>query len=519
MSTGPHLDVDGLCEMGNAMARPLKCITGALIASFDPGVDPVSGMDLWTADGRILALLPAGSPAPAEGPVEALAFERALVMPGMINAHTHSSSVLTRGTTGGLPLDLHLMEAMTRRASMSLSQVRTSILRFGMEMLKSGVTGVVDHFACGRTPSVEAVSSAFSAYAEIGMRAAVAPMYQDIPYVDSLPIDIARLPPDLAERWRSKKPVSPESYFAVMEEVVKEWGGRSNLKVLTGVEGPQRCTPRLLEMTGDFIARHGIGNHTHLLESKTQALMVPPDCDGSFVAYLDRFGLINPKSSLAHFVWCTERDIELSAERGVNVVNNPFNNLHLGSGIQPTARLLEAGINVALGTDGVHGTNASLFEKARLSALLSRVCEVDNTRWIRAGQALRMATVNGAAVLNEPGNLGTIRIGAYADLAILDLTTPVYRPMGDLLNHLVMFETGSSVDTVLVNGEVVVRHGRCTRINEEEVLAAADEAAEHNHATNIGSVEAGRTECQAFEPLIVEALKRNAPINRFAALS
>lgn len=500
------------------MASPLKCITGALIATFESDAAPLRGMDLWIADGRILALLPSGSPAPADGPVETLVFHRALVMPGMINAHTHSSSVLLRGTTGGLPLDLNLMEAMTRRASMSLSQVRTSVLRLGMEMLKSGVTGVVDHFACGGAPSVEAVSSAFSAYAEIGMRAAVAPMYQDMPYVDSLPIDMARLPADMAERWRNKKPASPESYFSMMEEVVKEWSGHGNIKVLMGVEGPQRCTPRLLEMAGDFAARHGIGNHTHLLESKTQALMVPPGCDGSFVAYLDRFGLINPKSSLAHFVWCTERDIELSAERGVNVVNNPFNNLHLGSGIQPTLRLLEAGVNVALGTDGTHGTNASLFEKARLSALLSRVSEVDNTRWIRARQALRMATVNGGAVLNEPGNLGVIRVGAYADIAILDLTTSVYRPMGDLLNHLVMFETGSSVDTVLVNGEIVVHHGRCTRIDEEEVLAAADEAAEFNHAANAGILEAGRTECKAFEPLIVEALKRHAPVNRFAAL-
>jgi cytosine/adenosine deaminase-related metal-dependent hydrolase len=201
----------------------------------------------------------------------------------------------------------------------------------------------------------------------------------------------------------------------------------------------------------------------------------------------------------------------------VNVVNNPFNNLHLGSGIQPTARLLAAGINVALGTDGTHGTNASMFEKARLSALLSRVTELDNTKWIRARQALRMATANGAAVMNEPGLLGTIRVGACADLAILDLTTPTYRPMGELMNHLVMYETGSSVDTVIVNGEIVVRRGRCTRINEEDVLEAADDAAAEIHAANASMFELGRAECALFEPAIRETLTRPMPINRFAA--
>jgi cytosine/adenosine deaminase-related metal-dependent hydrolase len=493
------------------------CITGALIATFDSDAEPLEGMDLWISDGRILAILPAGSPAPRPGPCERLAFRKALVMPGLINAHTHSSSVLMRGTTGGLPLDLNLMEAMTRPASLSLQLVRTAVLRFGMEMLKAGVTGVVDHFGINGPSNMEAAVLALNAYRDVGMRAALAPRYQDVSYIDSLPIDTSALPANVVTRWKARKHSPPESYFAMMEELVTEWRGRSDLKILLGVEGPQRCTPALLEMTGDFAAKHGIGLHTHLLESKTQALMVSEQHGGSFVAYLDRFGLINPKSSLAHFVWGSDRDIEVAAERGVNVVNNPFNNLHLGSGIQPTARLLAAGINVALGTDGTHGTSASLFEKARLSALLSRITELDNTKWIRARQALKMATANGAAVMNEPGMLGTIRVGAHADLAILDLTTPTYRPMGELVNHLVMYETGSSVDTVIVNGEIVVRHGKCTRINEEDVLAAADEAAAQIHAANAPVIEAGRAECALFEPAIREVLARPMPINRYAA--
>lgn len=395
------------------MANALTCISGALIATFDSDGELLRNTDFWIRDGRILALMSAGAPAPADGPIEMLMFDRALVMPGLINAYTHSSSALRRGTTGGAPLDLYLMEATARPGSASLPKIRVSVLRLAMEMLKAGVTGVIDHFGFGEVPDAEAVSTAFSAYTEIGIRAAVAPMYQDLPYIESLPIDMTVLPTEVAARWRNMKPASPESYFAMMDEVVKKWGGRHDLKVLIGVEGPQRCTARPPEMTGDFAARHGIGYHTHLLESKTQAMIVPPGCGGSFVAYLDRFGLINPKSSLANFVWCTERDIEVAAERGVNVVNNPFQ--------QSASRQRHP----ANGTDSRgrrqrrprhrwrswHQT--SLFEKARLSALLSRISQIDETRWIRAQQALRMATVNGAAVLGEAGTLGVIHPGAF----------------------------------------------------------------------------------------------------------
>src|SRR5205823_2577947 len=155
------------------------------------------------------------------------------------------------------------------------------------------------------------------------------------------------------------------------------WHGRGRSRVLLGVDGPQRCTQSLLEMTGDFAAKHGLGLHTHLLEAKTQALMAPAESGGSFVAYLDRFGLIGPKSSLAHFVWCSERDIELAAERGVTIVHNPVSNLLLGSGLQPTARLLEAGIPVALGSDSGSCTGLGLFEQAKLTLLLSRISQTD----------------------------------------------------------------------------------------------------------------------------------------------
>ncbi|MBV8535648.1 MAG: amidohydrolase family protein, partial [Alphaproteobacteria bacterium] len=455
--------------------QPLLRITGVRVATLDGDPPMLQNTDVWVSGGRVTALLPAGSSAPGPGPVETLAFEDGLVLPGMTNSHSHSYGSLLRGTVPGAPLDLFVMDAMARRAPVGTRQVQVAIFLFAAEMLKCGITGVVDHFRCGALPTMEAMSAAFSAYDQAGMRAAIAPMYEDKVYLDSLPIDPGRLPASVRERWRAMRTVPPADYFSLMEDVVAEWHGRGRSRVLLGVDGPQRCTPKLLELTGAFAAKHGIGLHTHLLEAKTQALVAPADCDGSFVAYLDRFGLIGPRSSLAHFVWCTDRDIELAAERRVNVVHNPVSNLLLGSGLQPAARLLEAGVTVALGSDGASSNLASLFEQARFAMLLSRISQPDCDRWITAQQALRMATVNGAAVMGAPDWPGVVRVGASADLVVVDLTRPIYCPLGELPLHMMMYETGANVDTVLVAGEVVVRQGRCTRINEADLASEAEE--------------------------------------------
>jgi len=503
----------------NARGKSKLRITGAKVAPLGDVTSVLDGMDVWIADGRIAALAPVSDPPPDADTFTTLTFDNALLLPGLVNSHSHSASALLRGTSAGAPLDLYVMEAMSRRSRRTMQQVRTGALIHAIEMLKRGITGVVDHFRGGAVPTVEAVSTVFEAYDDIGIRAAVAPMFEDKRYIDSMPIDEARLPPAVQARWQAAKTPAPEDYFAMMEEVAATWRGRERVHLMLGVDGPQRCTPRLLELAGDFAARHGVGLHTHLLEAKTQALMAPAEFDGSFVAYLDHFGLIGPKSSLAHFVWCTDRDIELAAEKHVNVVNNPVSNLLLGSGLQPTWRLLEAGVTVGLGSDGCSGSAISLLEQAKFSMLLSRISQTDCDRWITAPQALRMATANGGAVLGQPDSLGAIRVGGAADLAVFNLSDSVHRPMGDIWNHLVMYESGHAVDTVVVAGEIVLRNGRCTRLDEDAVYVEASEWAARDHAENAPYLAETRSERSAFQPLILEILQRDTAINRFAHLT
>lgn len=508
-----ELEIDEIC-----VAQSYQ-ISGARILPLGSQQGVTEGHDLWLADGRIAAVLPRGSKPPINESYEILTFENAVVLPGLVNAHSHSASCLQRGQVAGAPLDLFVMEAMSRRSTRTIHHVRTAALLHAVEMLKRGITGVVDHFRHGAVPTAEAVTAAMGAYEEIGMRAIVAPMYEDRPYIESMPIDTGRLPKAIIERWRRLKPPAFGEYFSMMEEAVSEARRFSRVSIMLGIDGPQRCTPALLEKGGSFAAQHGVGLHTHLLEAKTQSLVAPVEYGRSFVDYLDRFGLVGPHSSLAHFVWCTDRDIELAAERGVNVINNPVSNLALGSGIQPTARLLARGVRVALGTDGASSNAINLLEQAKISMLLSRVAEQDCGRWITAPQAIRMATEGGARVLGLEGKTGVIEPGALADIAILDLNNASHRPFGNVWNHLVMYETGQSVDTVFVGGEMVVKGGRCLKVDETAIYAEAALLATEDAAKNSDELTATRAERSAFEPLLTECLSSEWDINRFARLT
>jgi cytosine/adenosine deaminase-related metal-dependent hydrolase len=478
----------------------------------------LEAVDLRVEGGCVAAIGPAGSL--TAGP-EAESIDAAghIVIPGLIDAHTHSYTSLLHGTVAGEPLDLFVLGAMAHRAPADPRSAYVAAQLHALDLLRHGITAHVDHFRHGALPTLAAVEAAFAAYRDIGIRATVAPMYEDLVYLDSLPIDRAALPEAVARRWAEMRKPPPEAYFELLEALLPWRGAHGRLDLLMGVDGPQRCTPRLLDMAGVFGERHGIGLHTHLLEAKTQLMMAPVEHGCSLVRVLDRFGLVNPRSSLAHFVWCTDDDIEIAAARGAHVVHNPLSNLLLGSGLQPTARLLRAGINVALGTDSDSGNGVSLLEQARFAALLSRISEVDDRRWLGAADTFRLATTGGAALFGMAGALGAVAVGARADLVLIDACGLDYRPMGDVFNHLVMYESGANVRTVLVEGEVVLRDGRATRIDEAALLEEAESWATVAAAASRETLAQAAAERPAFHLLLIEALQRPVAIQRFARLS
>ncbi len=502
------------------MIHPTMWIRGGEVL-VDADAAGAVAADIWVADERIVAVLPPDYPVPPawRGPqLRSVEAAGCLAIPGLINAHCHSYAAMLHGTVPGAPLDLFVLEAMARRAPRNARAHHVSATLHALELLKHGITAHVDHFRDGAVPALAAVDAAFGAYRDIGIRAVIAPMYEDRVYLDSLPIARAELRAEVRERWEAMRKPAPAAYFELMDALLHWRGHAGRLDLMLGVDGPQRCSEKLLQDTGEYSQRHGIGLHTHLLEAKTQRMVAPAATGGSLAALLERHALLGPAASLAHFVWCGERDMEIVAASGANVVHNPLSNLHLGSGLQPTARLLGMGIHLALGTDSASCAAPSLLEQARLMALLSRVQGDDESRWIRERAAFRAATVGGARVLGQEDELGRLAPGYRADIALIDTRGCDWRPRGDVFAHLVMYESGANVRHVLVNGALVMHDGRVQNVNQADLLAEAEELVRADTAANAQSIALAAHERPAFAALLSQALRQPLPEERFARL-
>ena len=184
------------------------------------------------------------------------------------------------------------------------------------------------------------------------------------------------------------------------------------------------------------------------------------------VEYLHRIGFLKPRTTLIHGVWMTAREMELLARHGVTVQHNPWSNLRLGSGLAPFRALLDAGVNVSLGSDGCGSTDTSnMLNVVGCAAVLHTLRGSDHSRWPGAREAWRAGTLGGATALGLGDSLGAITPGRWADIVLYRTDTLPFLPMNDPLQQLCMAERGSSIDTVLVDGEVVVRGGDVVRVD------------------------------------------------------
>jgi cytosine/adenosine deaminase-related metal-dependent hydrolase len=482
---------------------PFTRIANTTIVTCDGDGTLIEDGDIVFAGERIVFAGPAGGWIPPEGAVvETISGRDRVAMPGLANCHTHSYAALLKGTVDTSPLDVFMVNAILGAGARSPREVYLSAQVQALEMLTTGSTACLDHFSHRPHHEPEALDAACQAFADAGVRAAVAPMFSNLPFVETVPLEgeldaglIAQLP-------ATPQPADP--FFEIMEGAVRRWQTHPRVDIMLGVDSPQRCTEALLERAGAFCADHGIGNHTHLLEAKTQWAMAETRDPRGFVAYLRDLGLAGPKSSFAHFVWCTQEDIANAAESGVHVVHNPASNLILGSGLQPLLRLMEAGVSVAFGSDGLNAGHMSMFEKIRLATLLPRIAESDPDRWLTAGNALRTATVNGAALLGRAGEAGEIVEGQLADIVLLDGRSVSLSPRGQIAPQIVFYESGGSVRDVFVGGERVLADGAPTRFDGAAILAEAHEAAARLARDSREALQ----RAEAFRPGIVAMVKR-----------
>ena len=215
--------------------------------------------------------------------------------------------------------------------------------------------------------------------------------------------------------------------------------------------------------------------HIHLAETKAQAVMGQQIYGTSLLKHLDSLGVLDANLSLAHSIWIEDEDVELFARRGATPVHNPASNLRIGSGLATVKEFLAAGVKVGLGTDGSASNDGqNMFDAMRLAALIHNQAGTDFNEWVTPAQALAMATRNGARAFGL--DAGVLAPGKLADIVLLRRDTTGVHAAQRRDRQLVFCENGSDVDSVIVNGEIVVENGRLTKVDEKEVLQLAEQA-------------------------------------------
>jgi cytosine/adenosine deaminase-related metal-dependent hydrolase len=418
-----------------------------------------------------------GNERPAEPFARILPAHSRLAIPGLINAHTHSAENFLRATTDRMGLEPWLVYLFGMCGPYSPRDHYLSIMLGNIEMIRSGVTGVVDHFWMSPAPNGPAMDAAMEAYRDSGMRAAVAPLYRDGQYDIDYGIEDGYPLADTFFAQIGSEFAPLDVVLSMVEDFIRRWdrveGGR--LLAFVGPSGLQWCTEELMVKSLELARKYQTGFHMHLLETRVQDWACRRRFGKPGTQWLAERGLLGPDVSLPHSVHLSPKDVEYLAAHGASVVHNPAANLKLGSGLAPVRTMLDMGVNVALGTDGAASSdNQVLFEALRLAAMIHNAG--DHDRWISAHEAWRMATNGGAQVMGLTDQVGKLQEGYLADIVLLDLDSPHLVPLNDPIRHMAFCESGASVRSVVIDGEVVMHDEIIEAFDEKAILEEAAEA-------------------------------------------
>jgi 5-methylthioadenosine/S-adenosylhomocysteine deaminase len=439
-------------------------IRGGQVYDHDGDVHRPALADVLIAGDRIDQV---GSNLRVDGEHDIIDASGRLVMPGLINAHYHSHDTLCRGLFEELPLEMWLLYTMPMGQNRSKEEVRARTLVGALESLRCGITTVQDML--GLSPLTDEYTEVvLSAYREAGIRVVFSPMVADLPPVamvrhgDDLPGDV--------QDMLGRKALPMREQLDYLEHQFKRRPAADTLHWALAPFAPQRCTPKMLEALAALAERHKLPIYTHVYETKGQALIARElfaDHAGSFITYLEHAGMLGPRLNIVHSVWISRPEMERMAAAGAGIVLNHMSNLKLKSGIAPVCDLRDCGVRLCLGCDNCSGSDVqSMFQAMKMFCLLAAVSEPEPGSGL-AHEALRHATLGNARSAGLDGMLGAIRAGHKADLVLIDLDDAAYLPLNSAARQLVYTEAGRGVESVIVDGRVVMRDHKMKTIDED----------------------------------------------------
>jgi len=376
--------------------------------------------------------------------------EGKVLIPGLVNTHTHLSMTLLRGMADDLPLQTWLEDYIwPAEAHLEGDHCYAGALLAALEMIRTGTTCCNDMYFF-----MDEVARALD---EAGLRGVVSHGMIDT-----------------GDEEKRKKEIRETQ--RIIDKCHNTAEGR--ITVALGPHAPYTCSEELLRWSREKANQEDLQIHIHVSETEGEVQNVLESTQKRPFEYLDSLGLLGPDILAAHAVWLSEGEIKLIKERGVKLSHNPVSNMKLASGISPVTRLVEKGVCVSLGTDGAaSNNNLDLFQEMKTATLLQKVNLMDPTV-LPAGKVMEMATSDGAAALGLEDEIGTIEVGKKADLVLVNMMAPHLTPQRSPLSHMVYSAGGSDVDTVICNGQILMQEKEVLVLDPVEVMEMAQGASE-----------------------------------------
>jgi 5-methylthioadenosine/S-adenosylhomocysteine deaminase len=425
-------------------------IEGGMAVTMAKDETPIPKARVLVSKGRITDIGKADEvKRPSDGRFEIIDARDAIIMPGLINAHSHSAMTLFRGMADDLPLKQWLFEKIFPAEAKFLNPetVYWGALLGCLEMIASGTTC----FADGYFFQDQTIRAAHDA----GLRGLIAQGVIDFP-APGIP--------------------DPKESIKTAREFIDRWIGFSDL-IMPGIfcHSPLTCSSQTLKDAWKISEEYQLPLQIHLSETAEEVHEIIKRYGKRPVHYLDQLGLLNRSLIAAHGVHLNNEEIKLLKKKGVKVAHVPESNMKLGSGVADISRMIKTGLTLGLGTDGcASNNNLDLFCEMDSAAKLAKVFDL-NPLSLSAGEVLEMATTGGAAVMGIEKETGTLERGKRADIIVVDLSHPHLCPLYDPVSALVYSANGADVKDVIVDGRVLMKEREFTTIDPDEVMGKVKE--------------------------------------------
>ncbi len=373
--------------------------------------------------------------------------EGGLILPGLVNCHTHAAMSLFRGLADDLPLMEWLNNYIfPAESKMDAEFVYTGTLLALAEMIMSGTTTFCDMYLFEE----EVAKAARKA----GVRCLVGEVLYDFPSPNYGPV---------------------EKGLEYTESLIQKWTNDPIVSIAVEPHSLFTCSPELLTASNELALKYNVPLIIHVAETLTEVAEIKEKYGKTPVMYLDSLGLLGPHLIADHCVHVEDADIKTMAVHGVNVVHNPESNMKLASGIAPVPQMLSQGLTVGLGTDGcASNNNLDLFSEMDTAAKLHKVNTLNPTV-MDALSVLKMATIQGARALGLQDITGSLEVGKKADVIVIDTHKPHLTPMYNPTSHLVYAARGNDVRHSIINGQPVMEDRKLLTLDLAEIIARARE--------------------------------------------